>query len=140
MVTLVMISAPIAFLNTFNLVAAQLVVSDVGSFDVFETDQLNAMTLGILNLYEIGLIFVKIFWSLWLLPVGLLILKSKYFQNIIGKLLLTGCFIYSVDSLLGLLFVVYRQIYFYLMLPFAIGEFIIISLFLVNGRKTQFQY
>ena len=41
--------------------------------------------------YETGTAVAVIFWGLWLLPLGLLILKSNHIPKIIGFLLLGAC-------------------------------------------------
>ena len=41
--------------------------------------------------YETGAAAAALFWGLWLLPLGLLILKSNYIPQIIGILLLGAC-------------------------------------------------
>lgn len=138
MVTLVTASVPIAFLNTLNLVVAQLLVSGEDYLNVFEPNELNALALGFLNFYEYGVIIVQIFWGLWLLPFGLLVIKSKFIPKLIGILLVVGCFSYLIDSFTGLLLPDYRQIVSsILMLPLALGEFSIIFWLLIKGVKEE---
>ena len=84
MVTLVMVSVPIAFLNSLNLVAAQILVSGSDYLNIFDTAQRNSLMMLFIELYEQGVIIVEIFWGLWLLPFGLLVIKSEFIPRIIG--------------------------------------------------------
>jgi hypothetical protein len=137
MVTLVIIAVPIAFINTLNLVAAQLFVSRVDFLNVFEVDKLNALSMVFLKLYEHGILIVQIFWGLWLLPFGFLIIKSQFIPRVIGILLIVGCFAYLLASFIGLLWPAYNQIASsILMLPISIGEFSIVFWLLITGVKT----
>ncbi len=138
MVTLVTVSVPIAFLNILNLVAAQILVSGVDYLAIFDENQLNSMMMVFLNLYEHGIFIVGIFWGLWLYPLGLLVIKSKFIPKIIGIFLIIGCFAYLTDSFTSLLFPHYKQIISPILIaPLAIGEFSIIFWLLIKGVKTQ---
>ncbi|PQB03338.1 hypothetical protein BST83_18755 [Polaribacter filamentus] len=138
MVTLVTISVPIAFLNILNLVAAQILVSGADYLTIFDENQLNSIMMVFLNLYEHGIFIVGIFWGLWLYPLGLLVIKSKFIPKIIGIFLIIGCFAYLTDSFTSLLFPLYKEIIFpILIVPLAIGEFSIIFWLLIKGVKTQ---
>jgi hypothetical protein len=43
------------------------------------------------------------FFALWLLPLGYLVIKSGYFPKVLGVLLAIGCFGYLVDLFLQFL-------------------------------------
>lgn len=43
-------------------------------------------------------IFIGLFWGLWLIPFGLLVLKSGYMPKIIGWLLVAGGIAYMLDA------------------------------------------
>ncbi len=138
MVTLVTVSVPIAFLNILNLVSAQILVSGVDYLTVFDKNQLNSMMMVFLNLYEHGIFIVGIFWGLWLYPLGLLVIKSKFIPKIIGIFLIIGCFAYLTDSFTSLLFPQYKAIISPILIaPLAIGEFSIIFWLLIKGVKNQ---
>lgn len=136
MVALVMISVPISFLNTLNLVAAQIFASNSDYLASFDINQLNSMTLFFLNLYEKGITIVGVFWGLWLFPLGMLIIKSKFIPKIIGIFLVIGCFAYLIDSLISLLLPEYKEIISQIIvLPLIIGEFSIVLWLLIKGVR-----
>ena len=138
MLTLVTVAVPIAFLNTLNLIAAQLVLSDPDYLSVFEPNQINAIVAMFLKLHGQGNIIAQVFWGLWLYPFGLLIIKSKFIPRIIGVFLIIGCFAYLGITLTSLLFPHHSEmITSILMLPLVIGEFSIIFWLLIMGIKPQ---
>jgi hypothetical protein len=55
-----------------------------------------------LHYYNNGLVMASVFWGLWLLPFGYLVLTSGFFPRILGILLMIGCFGY-VFNFTGLL-------------------------------------
>ncbi|MDP1587643.1 MAG: DUF4386 domain-containing protein [Prosthecobacter sp.] len=51
-----------------------------------------------------GQIFVQLFWGLWLLPLGLLIVRSAAIPRVLGALLMFGCLGYCI-KVFGLILV-----------------------------------
>jgi hypothetical protein len=45
-----------------------------------------------------GLVFIGIFWGLWLIPFGLLVIKSGYLHRLIGYMLVAGGVMYMLDA------------------------------------------
>ena len=45
-----------------------------------------------------GLVFIGIFWGLWLIPFGLLVIKSGYLHRLVGYLLVAGGVFYMLDA------------------------------------------
>lgn len=140
MVTLVLVAIPISFLNVLNLVAAQMFVGGADFLQVFDSDQLNSFALVFLNLYEVGISVVSVFWGLWLFPFGMLIIKSKFIPKIIGIFLVVGCFAYIIDSIISILLPEYKEaVSSIIMIPLAIGEFSAILWLLIKGVKEDKQ-
>jgi len=44
-----------------------------------------------------GLFIAQMFFGLWLLPLGYLVLRSGYFPKVLGVLLIAACFSYLAD-------------------------------------------
>ena len=72
--------------------AALLLMSDVDYLQVFQTDQLQALAMLSLNLYQIGFMISQIILNLWLFPLGYLVFKSGFLPRILGILLIIDCF------------------------------------------------
>lgn len=110
MVTFVLISVPITFLNVLNEVAA-LALLHSGTFpSAFNGAQRNDLAFMFLGLHAAGANLANIFWGLWLFPFGSLVLRSRLFPRILGALLiLNGCALVAV-SLTQLLLPAYSDL------------------------------
>jgi hypothetical protein len=138
MVTFVVASVPIAFLNALNQMGALIVTSGADYLKVFEPDKLNALMMIFLGLYKNGIIIVGIFWGLWLFPFGYLVYKSGFIPKILGILLIINCFSYLIDSFSFLLIPGYHDmISKFTLVPNCIGELSIILWLLIIGVKEQ---
>ncbi len=138
MVTLVVVSVPIAFLNTLNLVAALELSKGADYLKVFKPDQLQAFAVFFLRLHEQGIVIVEIFWGLWLFPFGYLVFKSGFLPKVLGILLMVACFSYLVDDFIALVFPEYRAITStFTMWPSTVGELSIVLWLLIMGAKNQ---
>lgn len=138
MVTLVVVSVPIAFLNTVNQIAPLVLLSGEEYLALFNAEQLQGLVMVFLKLYEQGVVVVEIFWGLWLFPFGLLVYKSDFLPRIIGIFLMIACFGYLANSVTTLLFPAYQSF----IAPITsvtgtVGEFSIILWLLIKGVKKQ---
>ncbi len=82
-----LVSVPIMFLNVLNHVAALTLVSGAGYLSAFEKPQLDALAYLFMRLHGRGVVIASIFWGLWLIPFGLLVIRSRRFPRTIGWLL-----------------------------------------------------
>lgn len=137
MVALVLAAVPVAFLNMLNQLAALHVVSGADYLGVFATDQLNALAMLFLDLHSQGLLIVEIFWGLWLLPLGLLVIKSRFIPGFLGVLLIVAFFGYLIDFLTRLLFPDYTAMVAPLAGASKFGEVAMILWLLIRGVKGQ---
>lgn len=102
MVALALVSVPIGFAalqDQMNLLS--LVVSSVAGGAAQE--QRMIMAEFALESSNNALRLVKVFWGLWLLPLGILVLRSRAVPRVLGLLLIAGCLGYLVDIGIGLL-------------------------------------
>jgi hypothetical protein len=99
MVVLALISVPIMCVNTASSFAALVTLSGADFLTAFSTDQRNALALLFLTIHSYGFWIAQIFFGLWLIPLGLLIIKSRYLPRIIGLLCIIAAIGYQVDSL-----------------------------------------
>jgi hypothetical protein len=81
---------------------------------------------------------VEIFWGLWLLPFGLLVIRSHFLPRVLGILLIIAGVAYVAHSLITLLlagqrFVLYERV---TMLARAAGEFPIMFWLLIKGADV----
>jgi hypothetical protein len=79
-------------LNALNLFAALQFLSGANYLSVFQTGQLQAMAMSSLDLYTSGFLIAQIFFSVWLLPLGYLVYKSRFLPKWLGLLLILDFF------------------------------------------------
>jgi hypothetical protein len=138
MVTFVIVSVPIAFLNEINRIAPLILLGDAEFLKVFKPDQLNALVMMFLDLFNYGNYVAGVFWGLWLLPFGYLVYKSGFIPRIIGIFLMVSCFGYLVESTTFLLIPQYYGIVSKItMVPSALGEFAVMPWLLIKGVKYE---
>jgi hypothetical protein len=104
MVILMLVGIPITMLSELSRFAAVLLLSGADNLAVFPPDQLQALAPLLLNLHEHGMNIAGIFWGLWLLPMGYMVIKSGYISRIPGILLIAAGCAYLVVTVTFLVF------------------------------------
>lgn len=137
MLTLVLISVSIMFVNIIFQTSALVFLNRTAYFTAFTTAQIAELTTMFLHLNIIGVYVVDIFWGLWLLPLAYLTYQSKFFPKIIAIVLVISAIGYIVDSLS---FIINQEVHSilrnYLSLPEALGEVVILLWLLIKGVST----
>jgi hypothetical protein len=98
MVVLALLAVPIAFLNELNHLAVLRLLSGSDSLRPLTSDQLHAQAMLFLDIRNSGIYVAQIFWGLWLLPLGYLVLRSGFLPKLLGILLVIACCGYLIDS------------------------------------------
>ena len=98
MVVCTLAALPIAMLNELNHFAVLLLLNSADYLAAFGVNQSYSQVMFFLDLGHYGAEITAIFWGLWLLPLGYLIIKSKYIPNLIGILMIVAGLGYLVDS------------------------------------------
>jgi hypothetical protein len=110
MLTLIVVSIPIALLNELNSIGALILVRGADFLSIFEKPQRDALAMLFLNLHYHGFVVAEIFWGLWLFPLGLLVYRSGFRPRFLGVLLILDCFRYVVNSFTSILLPQYADI------------------------------
>lgn len=136
MLTLVLVSVPIMFINILLQMGALMVSSGADYLKVFSADQLSTLAMLFLNLHLHGTYMVQIFWGLWLFPFGYLAIKSGFIPKIVGILLIISGVSYLIGSI-TFLFIpgAYEPISKFISAPEALGELAAIFWLLWKGVK-----
>ncbi len=138
MVTLVAVSVAFEFVNCLNLIAPLILLSGADFLSVFTKPQLDALALVFLKLRDSGLGVVSAFWGLWLLPFGILVIKSGFFPKVLGVLLIVACFAYLADSVASIISPAPPHAISMVALTLGgIGELAIVAWMIVKGAKVQ---
>jgi len=135
MVTLIVISIPIAFVNELNSIAALVLVRGADFLSLFEKPQRDALAMLFLNLHFHGLVVSEIFWGLWLFPLALLVYRSRFLPRFLGGWLALAGFAWVILSLTGVLSPQsYGKVYAYTQ-PAVVGEIVFMLWLFIKGAR-----
>lgn len=137
MVSLVLISVAIGFVNVVNNIAALTLFRGADFLAAFDQTQRDALGMLFLRLHSQTNYVNEIFWGLWLLPFGILVMRSVFIPRILGILLIVNGFAYVVASLTSLFFPSYANVVSLAILPALLGELWIMLWLLIKGVKLQ---
>ena len=137
MLTLVLVSVPISFLNELNRIAALVLLSGADFLSAFDPPHLNALVMVFLKLYGKGILIVETFWGLWLFPFGVLVFRSGFIPRILGVLLIPAGVAYVTVAFTYLLFPNYGDMVSKFATVLQFGELPIIFWLLIKGAKDQ---
>jgi hypothetical protein len=137
MVALALVSAAVGFLNVLNHIAALILFRGGEFLAVFDRPQREALGMLFLRLYGQGIAINEIFWGLWLLPFGLLVMRSGFLPRILGVLLIINCFAWVAEGLTSLLLPDYASVvHRYATIP-EFGEILIMLWLLIKGAGVR---
>lgn len=136
LVILVSVSATLGIANVVNLIAPLVILSRADFLSVYTQPQLDALALLFLKLRSSGISLNTAFWGLWLFPLGMLVIKSRYFPKFVGVLLIVGCFAYLAGCFTSILFPAHMRVVSNITLPLAIGE-LFMMIWLLKGANAQ---
>src|SRR2546426_3039002 len=135
MVTLIVVSIPIAFLNELNAIAALVLVRGTDFLSVLEKPQRDALAMLFLNLHHHGFVVAEIFWGLWLFPLALLVYRSRFLPRFLGVWLALAGFAWVMLSLTGVLSLQYYDKVFTFTQPAVFGELAFMFWLLIKGAR-----
>ena len=134
MLTLVLISVSVMFVNIIFQTSSLILLHKPNYFNAFTDIQISELATMFLHLNIIGVYIVDIFWGLWLFPLAFLTYKSNLFPKIIAIVLVISGIGYIVDSLS---FIINQDIHSvlrnYLSIPEALGEVVMLFWLLIIG-------
>jgi len=104
MAVLVIVCVPIGFVTSLFRLVALLLGSGAAYLKAFTPAQLQSLAMIFLDMDKQGEIISRVFWGLWLLPLGIMVIKSGFFPKILGVLQVIACFGYLASFLVGMLF------------------------------------
>ena len=135
MVTLILVSIPIAFLNELNSFAALALVRGADFLSILDKPQRDVLAMLFLNLHFEGILVDEIFFGLWLIPLALLVYKSRFLPRFLGIWLALGGLGWVVLSLTGVLLPQYYDKVFTYCQPASFGEVALMLWLLIRGAK-----
>jgi hypothetical protein len=89
------------------------------------------------RLHGQGNVINEVFWGLWLLPLALLVYRSRFLPSFLGVWLALGGLAYVVLSLTSLLAPQYQDRVFTFSQPAFFGELAFMLWLLIKGAKVR---
>ncbi len=132
---MVVFAAAGSVLLIFNIlieIAPLYILSGNDYLSAFNTSQQQSLAMLFYNLYQHGYMIGQIFFSLWVLPLGVLIYKSGFIPRVLGIL-------FVVETILGLMTVIVHflvpngTLETIMMLPMMVTEFSFMFYLLIRG-------
>jgi hypothetical protein len=135
MVTLIVVSVPIAFVNELNSLAALALVRGADFLSIVEKPQRDAFAMLFLNLHGRGLVVAELFWGLWLFPLGLLVYRSRFLPRFLGVWLGLAGAAWVILSLVSVVLPQYQSEAYTYTQPAVFGEIVFMLWLLIKGAK-----
>jgi hypothetical protein len=88
-----------------------------------------------LRLHDHEITGAEILWGLWLLPLALLVLRSRFLPRFLGVWLVINGFAYMIISFTGLLLPQYKEKVFAISSPALLGELAIMLWLVIRGAR-----
>jgi hypothetical protein len=136
MVLLVSVGVTIGLVNLLNKIAPLIFLSGANYLSVFTKLQLDALALGFLSLNSDGNTIDSVFWGLWLLPFGILVIRSGFFPRVLGILLLVAGLGNVTSGVTSIVLPGYSHVVSRATMPLLFGELPIIFWLLIKGAKV----
>lgn len=136
MVALSVLSVPVTITHVAKHVDVLTILKGQQYLKAFSQDWLEGYVMLNLAGFNNGVVVSNIFWGLWLLPLGLLVYKSKFLPKILGVFLILGCFGYLVEFIAKFIFTV-PEIPWYVSAPSSLGEFGICLWLIIFGARPS---
>ena len=136
MVAFVIVQIPAVFIvEALNISTLMLFKGDLlKTFDVNQRQDL-AMLFQKINDYLV--LSLGIYWGLWLIPLGILVYRSRFIPRFVGIWLLIDGFALLVVTFTGILFPQYKDVVFKLAFPAMLGEVVFMLWLVIKGVKNN---
>jgi hypothetical protein len=132
-----LVITPIFFVNTANDAAALLFARGADFLAVLDKPQRNAFVMVFLHLHhQLDLVW-SITGGLWLIPLGLLVYRSRFLPRILGVWLMIACFGYLALSFTGFLFPAYEDRVWKFAQPVMLAELAFMLWLVIMGAREQ---
>lgn len=137
MIALILLQVPLSLLGAANEVAALQFIRGGEFLEVFSKPQRDAIVMLMINVDRQGVLVSQVFWGLWLLPLGVLIFRSRFLPRFLGLWLVVNGLAYVALSVIGLVAPEYRSTAFNFATPLMFGELALAIWLLVVGVRVR---
>jgi hypothetical protein len=116
--------------------SATLMIARGGDFlNAFDKPQRDALAMVFLRLHDHQVTAAEILWGVWLLPLALLVYRSRFLPRFLGVWLIINGIAYVILSLTGELLPQYQNKVFLYSQPALFGEIALVLWLLIRGAK-----
>ncbi len=136
MVILVLIDAPLAFLGVANEMATLTFLRGADFLAVFDKPQRDALAMLLVNFDRQGVYVSEIFWGLWLLPLGVLVYRSRFLPRLLGVWLFINGLAYLAISSIAMLLPQHAKMVSTIATPVLFGEVAFMLWLLIVGARV----
>jgi hypothetical protein len=137
LLTLVLVSATIGVLDAVLLSPPLIFRSSAGFLSAFTPAQLDTLAFGGLRLRSFEVHANEALWGLWLVPFGVLIIKSGFIPKLIGVVLLVASTGYIAMSVAYIAFPAYIEVVDRVGSVLIQGELAVILWLLIKGARRE---
>lgn len=133
MFLLVAIQIPLGLHDVSNQVSALELLHGDSHLASLSGSAREALAMLYLDLGGKGAVAAQLFWGLWLVPLGILCLRSGWFPKLIGVWLLLNSVAYAAISLTGLMLPQQLELVEKVVTPGILGEIVFMLWLLIRG-------
>ncbi len=127
----------IYFVGVVSDFGALMVVRGADFLSVFDKPQRDALAMLFLKLRDSQNTAAEILWGVWLLPLALLVYRSRFLPRFLGVWLAVCGFAYIALSLTGVLWPQYQGKVFMISQPAFFAEIALMLWLVIKGAKPQ---
>lgn len=128
---------PLYFFNTLNDVGALLAVNGADFLTGFSQVQREGLMALFLRMHGEAISCAEMFWGLWLFPLALLILKSRFVPRVLGYWLILNGLAYLALCVSGVVFPAFEDGISQIAFPLQLGEVAFVLWMVVMGAKPR---
>lgn len=137
MLALVVVSATMALVTVFNNLAALQLFKGADFLGAIAQPQREVMGMFFLRMHAQMNYANEMFWGLWLLPFGSLVMRSRFLPRVLGVWLLVNGVAYMALSVISLMTPRYAALAFNSAMPALFGEAAIMLYLIIRGANVK---
>lgn len=123
------------FVNVVNDAATLQLVKGDDFLNVFTEPQRDALAFLFIRLHYQLIVAAEVFWGIWLFPMGILTIKSRFLPRFLGWWLILNGICYLASSFTGEMYPDYADVISKYAFPFQLGEVAFMLWILILGAK-----
>jgi hypothetical protein len=123
------------FVNAVSDLAAITIVHGAAYLSVFDKPQRDALAMLFLNLHDHQNTAAELLWGLWLLPLAMLVYRSRFLPRFLGVWLALNGVAYVCLSFAGVLVPRYQNRVFFYSQPLMFAEVALMLWLVIKGGK-----